>query len=229
MQLTDFSVLTFDCYGTLIDWESGIITALQPLMTRAGQALTREAVLDDVRPARNATRTRPPGHACTANCSLGCIDELASAWGVMPDAAESQRFGASVGDWPAFADTVAALRYLKQHYKLVILSNIDRDSFRGTSPRLGVAFDAVYTARILAPINPIHGTSCIWWSIWRRWGSTSRPFCTPRKVCSTIMRQRTTWGWLPRGSTGGMSVRLGRYRGAPRTCITTSASPVWPR
>ena len=153
MQLTDFSVLTFDCYGTLIDWESGIITALQPLMTRAGKALTREAVLATF--GQHETQLERAHPAMRYSELLARVhDELASAWGVMPDAAESQRFGASVGDWPAFADTVAALRYLKQHYKLVILSNIDRDSFRATSPRLGVAFDAVYTAEDIGSYKP---------------------------------------------------------------------------
>ena len=160
MQLTDFSVLTFDCYGTLIDWESGIITALQPLMTRAEQALTREAVLTTF--GQHETQLERTHPAMRYSELLARVhDELASAWGVMPDAAESQRFGASVGDWPAFADTVAALRYLKQHYKLVILSNIDRDSFRATTPRLGVAFDAVYTAEDIGCVQTRSTELCV--------------------------------------------------------------------
>ncbi len=81
-------------------------------------------------------------------------DALARTWGVAPDAAESRRFGASVGDWPAFADTVASLRYLQQHYKLVILSNVDRDSFRASNARLGVVFDAIYTAEDVGSYKP---------------------------------------------------------------------------
>ena len=81
-------------------------------------------------------------------------DVLARTWGIASDAAENSGFGASVGDWPAFADTAASLRYLQQHYKLVILSNVDRDSFRATSPRLGVTFDAIYTAEDIGSYKP---------------------------------------------------------------------------
>jgi 2-haloacid dehalogenase len=80
--------------------------------------------------------------------------QLARGWGVAPIAAESQAFGASVGDWPAFGDTVAALQYLRRHYKLVILSNVDRASFAETLPRLGVAFDAVFTAEDIGSYKP---------------------------------------------------------------------------
>jgi 2-haloacid dehalogenase len=80
--------------------------------------------------------------------------QLARAWGVAPVAAESQAFGASVGDWPAFGDTVAALQYLRRHYKLVILSNVDCASFAATLPRLGVPFDAVFTAEEIGSYKP---------------------------------------------------------------------------
>ena len=69
-------------------------------------------------------------------------------------AAESQAFGASVGDWPAFDDTVAALQYLKQHYRLVILSNVDRESFRASQARLQVEFDHVFTAQDIGSYKP---------------------------------------------------------------------------
>jgi 2-haloacid dehalogenase len=153
MQLTDFNVLTFDCYGTLIDWESGIVTALQPLLARAGQSLAREAVLTMF--SQHETLLEHANPTLRYSELLARVhDELATGWGVAPDAAESQRFGASVGDWPAFPDTVASLRYLQQHYKLVILSNVDRDSFRTTRPRLGVTFDAIYTAEDVGSYKP---------------------------------------------------------------------------
>ena len=71
----------------------------------------------------------------------------------MPEAAHA-RFGASVPDWPAFSDSAASLRYLRQHYQLVILSNVDRQSFSGSNERLGVAFDAVYTAQDIGSYKP---------------------------------------------------------------------------
>jgi 2-haloacid dehalogenase len=80
--------------------------------------------------------------------------QLATEWGVPDDAMADARFGASVGDWPAFPDTADALRYLKQHYRLVVLSNVDRASFACSLPRLGVAFDAVHTAQDIGSYKP---------------------------------------------------------------------------
>ena len=151
--LTDFRVLTFDCYGTLIDWETGLFAALQPLLARAGMDLPRDAVL--------ATFAQHESRQEAATPTLRYADllaevhaQLAHAWGVAPVAAESQAFGASVGDWPAFDDTVAALQYLAEHYRLVILSNVDRTSFAATLPRLGVTFDAVFTAEDIGSYKP---------------------------------------------------------------------------
>src|SRR4051794_21597418 len=80
--------------------------------------------------------------------------QLAAAWGTAPDEAEAARFGDSIGDWPAFPDTANALVYLKQHYRLVILSNVDRAGFQATQRRLGVVPDAVYTAQDIGSYKP---------------------------------------------------------------------------
>jgi 2-haloacid dehalogenase len=79
---------------------------------------------------------------------------VASEWGVQVPEEEHRRFGASVPDWPAFADSADALHYLKQHYKLVVLSNVDRDSFAGSNRRLGVTFDAICTAQDIGSYKP---------------------------------------------------------------------------
>jgi 2-haloacid dehalogenase len=153
MRLTDFKVLTFDCYGTLIDWESGIWTALQPLLTRAAPGLDRDAALEVFARHESAQEAETP--AMVYSDLLAAVHRwLAEAWGVTPDAAEDARFGAAVPDWPAFADSTSALTYLKQHYKLVILSNVDRTSFAGSNKRLGVEFDAVYTAQDVGSYKP---------------------------------------------------------------------------
>jgi 2-haloacid dehalogenase len=151
--MNNFCVLTFDCYGTLIDWESGLFAALQPLLTRAGVTLPRDAVLATFAEHESRQEAATPAMRysellCDVHAQLG------RSWGVAPVAAESQAFGASVGDWPAFGDTVAALQYLGQHYKLVILSNVDRASFAATLRRLGVAFDAVFTAEDIGSYKP---------------------------------------------------------------------------
>ena len=153
MKLADFSVLTFDCYGTLIDWETGLLTALAPLRARAPVPRTDDAILADF--ARLESRQQAETPAMPYAEVLAAVHaQLAVAWGVPDDAAAGARFGASVGDWPAFPDTADALRYLKQHFRLVILSNVDRASFAGSLPRLGVALDAVHTAQDIGSYKP---------------------------------------------------------------------------
>ncbi|HUB15684.1 MAG TPA: haloacid dehalogenase type II [Acetobacteraceae bacterium] len=153
MRLHDFRVLSFDCYGTLIDWESGLFAALQPLLVRARITQPRDEVLATF--AAHESRQEAATPALPYSALLAEVQaQLARTWGVAPDAAESAAFGASVGSWPAFDDTAVALQYLQRHYKLVILSNVDRTSFAATSPRLGVAFDAVFTAQDVGFYKP---------------------------------------------------------------------------
>ncbi len=153
MALKDYDALTFDCYGTLIDWESGLYTALGPLLSRAGVSLSRDTVLETFARHESAQQAATPAMVY-ADLLAAVHGQLAAAWGVTRDDAEDARFGASVGDWPAFPDTVAALGYLQQHYKLIILSNVDRRSFAGSNARLGVIFDAIYTAQDIGAYKP---------------------------------------------------------------------------
>ena len=157
MRLSDFRVLTFDCYGTLIDWESGIYTALQPMLQKAeqaaGQTLSRDAALETF--ARHESAQEEATPAMIYSELLATVHRrLAREWNVAMKETDHARFGASVPDWPAFPDSPAALAYLKQHYQLVILSNVDRESFKGSNRRLGVAFDAIYTAQDVGSYKP---------------------------------------------------------------------------
>ena len=157
MKLSDFRVLTFDCYGTLIDWESGIYTALQPLLQKAvqntGQTMSRDAALETFAQHESAQEAETP--AMIYSDLLATVHRrLAHAWSLTIDDADHARFGASVPDWPAFPDSSEALAYLKQHYQLIILSNVDRESFKGSNRRLGVKFDAVYTAQDVGSYKP---------------------------------------------------------------------------
>jgi 2-haloalkanoic acid dehalogenase type II len=153
MKLSDFTTLTFDCYGTLIDWESGIHMALQPLIARSGKAMDRDAVLETYARHESAQEHETPG-MIYSELLARVHARLAAEWGVAPDAAADASFGASVPDWPAFPDSAEALAYLKRHYKLVILSNVDRASFAGSNKRLGVVFDAIYTAQDVGAYKP---------------------------------------------------------------------------
>jgi 2-haloalkanoic acid dehalogenase type II len=153
MRLSNFRVLTFDCYGTLIDWETGIFTALQPLLRKAAAPLARNAVLEQFARLESAQEEATP--AMVYSELLAEVHrQLAKQWNIPASPEDHARFGASVPDWPAFPDSPAALQYLKQHYKLVILSNVDRTSFAGSNTRLGVTFDGVYTAQDIGSYKP---------------------------------------------------------------------------
>jgi len=152
--LTDYSVLTFDCYGTLIDWETGIWDALQPLLQRAGtDAVTRAVALEGFARAETAAESATPGKRypeLLADVHRTLARELGLATNVRLDRA----FGASIPHWPAFPDTADALRVLKRRYRLVILSNVHRAGFAASNRKLGVAFDAVYTAEDIGSYKP---------------------------------------------------------------------------
>jgi 2-haloalkanoic acid dehalogenase type II len=149
----DFDVLTFDCYGTLIDWEAGIAAALAPLLTRAAVTEDRDNVLAMFAEEEVAQQAEAPDMAYSDVLTL-VHARLARRWGVAADILADRRFGASVPDWPAFPDTAAALAYLRQHFQLFVLSNVDHASFAGSLPRLGVAFDAVFTAQDIGSYKP---------------------------------------------------------------------------
>jgi len=153
MQLSDFDVLTFDCYGTLIDWESGIHTALMPLLARRSGMTTRDTALEAFARHESAQELATPTMIYSELLAV-VHARLADEWGVPATAEEDRAFGQSVPQWPAFADSAASLQYLKRFYKLVILSNVDRESFKGSNAKLGVTFDAIFTAQDIGSYKP---------------------------------------------------------------------------
>ena len=153
-QLTDHSVITFDCYGTLVDWETGIWEALQPLLggNQRGD-VTREEALEafNLHEADQQAATPALGYP-------GVLERvhrsLAGHLGVPTTGSLDEAFGASVPNWPAFPDSAAALRSLSERFDLVILSNVDRAGFAASSALLGFEFDAVYTAEDIGSYKP---------------------------------------------------------------------------
>ena len=147
-----FQVLTFDCYGTLIDWESGIWAALQPVLTSHHIAIERDNALELFGELESAAE-RGPYHEYKA--VLGTVlAGLGARLGFAPTSLELQQFSESVKDWPAFPDSAPALQALKTKYKLAIISNIDDDLFAYSARRLGVAFDWVITAQQAGSYKP---------------------------------------------------------------------------
>jgi 2-haloalkanoic acid dehalogenase type II len=154
LDLADFNTLTFDCYGTLIDWERGILDELQPWLARNGLAqLGDDTILETFAPFEAACEAEMPTAPYPAILEE-VHNRLSHHWHLEPVGELARAFGQSVGKWPAFPDTPAALQYLKRHYKLVIISNVDRASFARTNQRLGVAFDLIVTAQDVGSYKP---------------------------------------------------------------------------
>jgi 2-haloalkanoic acid dehalogenase type II len=153
MRLNDFKALTFDCYGTLIDWETGMIEALKPLTQRIAPPLSRNQILEAH--ARLESRQQVFTPAMRYRDLLAIVyKRLSEMWAVPTSWDDCKAYGKSIKHWPAFPDSADALRYLKQHYKLVILSNVDNKSFGYSNKKLQVSFDAVYTAEDIGSYKP---------------------------------------------------------------------------
>lgn len=155
--LTSFKLLAFDVYGTLVDWETGVINALESLLSRDPmKTFTREELLHVYHEFEASEQTANP--SMTYSELLATIHpKIASKLGLIaPAADENEAFGKSVGIWPAFPDTVEALKRLSKHYKLVVLSNVDRASFSRTNAGAlgGVKFDAILTAQDIGSYKP---------------------------------------------------------------------------
>jgi 2-haloacid dehalogenase len=152
-QLQDFDALSFDCYGTLIDWETGIGAVLREWAIRRGLDLDIESLLTFYAAHEARAEREDPGAPypeILARSIRGIGDELGAE--VSDD--DARALALSVPDWPEFADSPAALSSLAGRYKLIILSNVDRESFRASNERLGVKFTSVLTAEDVGSYKP---------------------------------------------------------------------------
>jgi 2-haloacid dehalogenase len=136
--MSTVEVLTFDCYGTLIDWETGLLEALSP------HVAPDEAVLEAFARYEAALEAGP--YLPYKEVLAGCLRGLGEEFGFAVSDAAAAAFGQSVRDWPAFADSAQALAELKQRAKLAVITNCDDDLFAASNAKLGVEFDWVVTA-----------------------------------------------------------------------------------
>jgi len=144
--------LSFDCYGTLVDWERGILDAVTAAALRGGATPEPGRVLEayaELEAASEAGAYRPYREVLRE-----VLAGLGERFGFEPNGEERDAFADSVGDWRPFPDTVASLRRLKSRFRLVILSNVDDDLFARTAARLEVPFDEVITAQQLGSYKP---------------------------------------------------------------------------
>ncbi|MBX3396303.1 MAG: HAD family hydrolase [Phycisphaerae bacterium] len=152
-ELSSFRVMTFDCYGTLIDWESGLLGVLRPLFAPSGSSVGDEEILGAFAEGESAAEAEMPT-AIYPDVLRFAYRRAAAILGIDADPSGANRLACGVGDWPPFDDTVEALRVLKRRFRLMILSNVDRRSFARTQAGLGIEFDAVVTAEDVGAYKP---------------------------------------------------------------------------
>jgi len=145
LDFSQFSVLTLDCYGTMIDWESGIFSALRPILRSHYKHLSDAALLELYAELELQAEQREFQNYRDVLQSV--VRGFGERLGFKPTYAEARSLPDSVADWQPFPDTVEALQRLKTRYKLAVISNIDDELFALTAPKLRVEFDQVITAQ----------------------------------------------------------------------------------
>lgn len=152
MKFDQYQALTFDCYGTLVDWETGILTALRPVLARHNVSLSDAAIIEAY--SRFEARSETGTYRRYRDVLNGVVRQFGAEYGFEPTEAEANALVASFGQWKPFPDTVPALQALKRRFKLVILSNVDDDLFALTAQQLLVSFDDVITAQQIGSYKP---------------------------------------------------------------------------
>jgi 2-haloacid dehalogenase len=154
LDLGAFDVLTFDCYGTLIDWESGLLGALAPVRAAHDVEASDDELLESYARHEAALEAGPylSYREVLGRALVGVGDDV----GFEPSPEEVDAFAGSVGDWPAFADSPAALARLQERFRLAVITNCDDDLFAASNRRLGVTFDHVVTAQQAGSYKPSH-------------------------------------------------------------------------
>jgi 2-haloacid dehalogenase len=147
-----FEWISFDCYGTLIDWETGLLGYLRPLLKSKGHALSDAEILNlysELEP-----RAQSGAYHCYREVLAQVVREFAAELCFSVSSADANGLAESIRIWQPFADTVPALLSLQSRYKLAVLSNIDDDLFAYTAPKLEVDFDAVVSAQQVRSYKP---------------------------------------------------------------------------
>ena len=145
LDFTRFKVLTFDCYGTMIDWESGIFSALRPILAAHKKPIVDSELLQLY---SELEASAEQGEFLRYRDVLqSVVRGFGEGLGFTPTAAEVRSLPESLANWQPFPDTVEALRKLESRYQLAVISNVDDDLFAATAPKLEVAFDHVITAQ----------------------------------------------------------------------------------
>ena len=151
LRAEDYRVLTFDCYGTLVDWASGIVDHLQRVTARQGVTATDRFLLDFFAETEPEVQTEGGRYA---DVLAEVLRRMARRLDFTPAEGDPETFARGVGDWLPFPDTVDSLSRLSEHFELVVISNVDNDLFARTERRLGVRFSHVVTAEDVGAYKP---------------------------------------------------------------------------
>jgi len=152
LDFTRFEILTFDCYGTLIDWESGILSALHRILSAHAKKVDDAALLKLYGDFEQ--RLEEPPFRSYRIVLESVVRRFGAELGFTPTDAEARSLANSLSSWKPWPDTVAALHQLKTRFRLAILSNVDDDLFAATRPKLEVEFDEVITAQQAQAYKP---------------------------------------------------------------------------
>jgi 2-haloalkanoic acid dehalogenase type II len=153
VKLTEFEALSFDCYGTLIDWEAGLLAVLGPWARARGLGLSGEQLLTEYAAAEAAAEADHPA-APYPDILARSMRLLGRNLGAEVTEGDAAGLARSVPDWPAFPDSRDALGALGRRFRLIILSNVDRASFAGSNAKLGAEFAAIITAQDVGSYKP---------------------------------------------------------------------------
>ena len=152
MDFSRFTTISFDCYGTLIDWEAGILPVLRSIFSNHGLSLPDEDILELYGEFEADAESGP--YQRYREVLQSVVRTFADRLRFEASQAEIRSLPESLGAWPPFSDTVAALRTLHKRYKLAIISNIDDDLFAETRKHLDLEFDGVVTAEQARSYKP---------------------------------------------------------------------------
>jgi len=152
MDFSRFETISFDCYGTLINWEAGLLPALRGILTNHGQNAADSTILELY--GEFEAQAESGSYQTYRNVLEFVVRNFGKRFGFEPSSAELRSLHESIPQWPPFGDTVAALQKLHERFKLAIISNIDDDFFAETQKLLKVKFDYVITAQQAKSYKP---------------------------------------------------------------------------
>jgi len=156
LDFSRFEILTFDCYGTLIDWEAGLLPVIHRILAAHEKDIDDATVLQFYGDFEQRFEESSEKHRFRLYREVleSVVRQFGAEFGFKPTVAEARSLADSLPKWRPWPDTVVALRQLKTRFRLAILSNVDDDLFAGTRPQLGVDFDAVITAQRARAYKP---------------------------------------------------------------------------